>query len=96
MMSGILYYTHLNINQKQTFDLLATKGNSAIDHFSENKGLTEREKEILTIIFEGKSTKQIGVDLFISPGTVRNHISSIFQKTGTHSRMELVSEFNKA
>ncbi len=38
--------------------------------------------------------EQIGQQLFISPGTARNHISNIFQKTDTHSRMELFSQFN--
>ncbi len=96
LMSGLLFYTHLSLNQKKTYDKLIENGNNAIDQFCEVQTLTEREKEILIVIFEGKSTKQIGQDLFISPGTVRNHISNIFQKTGTHSRMELVSEFNKS
>ena len=57
--------------------------------------LTEREKEVLLKVFEGKSTKEIGDILFISPGTVKIHIQRIFNKTYTHSRIELFSLFNK-
>ena len=96
LMAFLLYYAYANINQKKLYDKILLDGEEAIGSFCKSRNLTEREKDVLSAMFEGKSTKQIGQELFISPGTARNHISNIFQKTGTHSRMELFSEFNGA
>jgi DNA-binding CsgD family transcriptional regulator len=52
-------------------------------------GLTEREKEIIVLILEGRSNKEIEKRLFISHHTVRNHIHNIFEKTGVKSRGRL-------
>jgi len=41
-----------------------------------------REKEIIELLFKGYSNKQIGKALFISARTVKNHIYSIYRKTG--------------
>ncbi|CCF85923.1 response regulator [Nitrolancea hollandica] len=42
--------------------------------------LTEREREILTLIAQGQSNAQIADQLFLSLKTVRNHVSNIFSK----------------
>jgi DNA-binding NarL/FixJ family response regulator len=42
--------------------------------------LTEREREILTLIAQGRSNAQIAEELFLSLKTVRNHVSNIFGK----------------
>lgn len=52
--------------------------------------LTRREQEVLRLIAEGLSTKEIGERLFISQKTVENHRASIFNKLDIHSTMELV------
>ena len=44
--------------------------------------LTSREREVLTLIAEGRSNAAIGQRLFITPSTVEAHISSIFSKLG--------------
>jgi DNA-binding NarL/FixJ family response regulator len=44
--------------------------------------LTERERAVLTLMAEGRSTRAIGERLFLSPKTVEAHISSIFSKLG--------------
>ena len=51
--------------------------------------LTDREKEICVLITEGLSNKQIAERLYISEGTVKNYISSIYDKTGIHDRVKL-------
>ncbi|MBO4751058.1 MAG: response regulator transcription factor [Lachnospiraceae bacterium] len=52
--------------------------------------LTEREREIATLLAEGLTNRQIADRLYISEGTVKNYISSIYDKTGIHDRVKLV------
>jgi two-component system nitrate/nitrite response regulator NarL len=52
--------------------------------------LTEREKEVITLISEGLKNKQIAERLFISQTTVTHHLSSIYSKLGVSDRLELV------
>jgi len=60
--------------------------------FSETYKLSSREAEVLVLLLEGYTNKEIGEKLFISYITVRTHVSHIFEKTGTSSRIELVSK----
>jgi DNA-binding NarL/FixJ family response regulator len=52
--------------------------------------LSEREKEIATMLTQGFSNKQIAMALFISDGTVRNYISNIYSKIGVEDRTNAV------
>lgn len=53
-------------------------------------GLTEREREILRLLAQGRSNQEIGGALVISVGTVKNHISSILGKLGARDRIQAV------
>ena len=57
--------------------------------FSEIFKISEREEEVLFLLIKGFNIKEIGEKLFISPGTVKNHVLKIYAKTGAHSRIEL-------
>lgn len=50
--------------------------------------LTQREKEILKLIVDGRSNKKISDSLFISIETVKSHIKNIYQKLQVKSRLE--------
>lgn len=52
-------------------------------------GLTARELEIVTAVVEGDSNRQIADRLGIMLPTVKNHLTSIFDKTGVSTRLEL-------
>jgi len=52
--------------------------------------LTPREQQVMRLIAEGISTKEIAEKLFISPKTVENHRTNIMNKLDIHSAMELV------
>ena len=54
----------------------------------DNNPLSEREREILQLVSQGKSNKQIALDLFISVNTVKVHVSNIYEKIGVSSRTE--------
>ena len=52
-------------------------------------GLTMRELDVVRLVGEGCSNREIGTRLSISEDTVKHHLSRIFDKTGTSSRVEL-------
>jgi DNA-binding NarL/FixJ family response regulator len=52
--------------------------------------LTGREIEVLGLVADGRTSRQIGDLLFISENTVKNHIRNILDKLGMHSRNEAV------
>ena len=56
------------------------------------KLLTDREKEVFSLLISGMETKEIGDFLFISEKTVRNHVSNVIQKLGVKSRVGAVIE----
>src|SRR5215217_1037924 len=53
--------------------------------------LTPRQVEVLRLLEQGRSTKQIAAELHLSTETVRNHIRDIFRRLGVHSRLEAVA-----
>ena len=50
--------------------------------------LTGRERDVLRASLDGASIADIAMQLYLSEGTVRNHISMAIQKLGAHNRME--------
>lgn len=56
-----------------------------------NNPLTDREMSVLNQAAVGASNKKIAANLYLSDGTVRNYLSSIFSKLGVHSRIEAVN-----
>ena len=52
--------------------------------------LTQRERQILALIAEGRSNAEIADQLSISDKTVRNHVSNIFNKLGVWSRAQAI------
>jgi DNA-binding NarL/FixJ family response regulator len=52
--------------------------------------LTDRELEVLKLVAQGMSNREIAGQLFISENTVKNHVRNILEKLHLHSRMEAV------
>ncbi|MGH9149360.1 MAG: response regulator transcription factor [Acidimicrobiales bacterium] len=52
--------------------------------------LSRREQEVLALVATGASTTEVGTRLFISPKTVKNHLSSIYEKLDARDRTEAV------
>ena len=55
-------------------------------------GLTPREHEILGLIAEGLSNREIGEKLFVSENTVKTHLARVFEKLGVARRTQAVQE----
>ncbi|MFA1819532.1 response regulator [Virgibacillus oceani] len=53
--------------------------------------LTKREREELQLVAEGKTIKEISIQLFLSSGTVRNYMSEIINKLGVKNRIAAIS-----
>ncbi|SHN30954.1 response regulator transcription factor [Gracilibacillus kekensis] len=63
--------------------------------FSEQNPLTQREIEVMKLLIEGKTTKAIAKELFLTNGTVRNYISVILDKLEVDNRMEAIAKVNE-
>jgi two-component system, NarL family, response regulator DesR len=61
------------------------------DVYGEENPLTDREKEVLELVADGKNTKEIAETLSIKTGTVRNYISIILDKLEVKNRIEAIT-----
>jgi DNA-binding CsgD family transcriptional regulator len=68
---------------------------TVLDRIYEKYDITKREQEIIKLILDGKSNKEIGKVLFISVHTVKNHVYNIFQKLKVKTRYELIHFITK-
>jgi DNA-binding NarL/FixJ family response regulator len=70
-------------------DLLSTAEDMHTARRQRDFGLTPREREIIRLVVEGEANKGIAQRLSIGEDTVKHHLTSSFNKTGTSSRLEL-------
>lgn len=63
--------------------------------YSEENPLTLREMEVLQLIADGKNTKEIANQMYITAGTVRNYISVILDKLHVGNRIEAITRFKE-
>jgi DNA-binding NarL/FixJ family response regulator len=54
------------------------------------EALTDREREVLTLIASGRSNTEIAQDLYVSIGTVKTHIGHLLGKLAARDRAQLV------
>ncbi len=58
--------------------------------------LTPREVEVLQLIADGKSAREIAESLFLSEATIKSHTAALYRKFGTKSRVSTVSAAKNA
>lgn len=61
-----------------------------LDLVAANHNLTQREQEIVSLVYKGFSNGEIAAELYISENTVKHHMYNIFRKTGIKNRVELI------
>ena len=66
-----------------------------LDFIAQAHGLTEREREVLELAYEGLTNPEIAEELIISKYTVKRHMHNIFEKLDISTRMELVHLVNQ-
>ena len=69
---------------------------ATLEERAQADGLTERELEIVERIAQGHDNKEISAELFMSEGTVRNHVSVILGKLGLKNRTQLARYYYQA
>lgn len=57
---------------------------------AEKLGLTERERDVLRLIVQGRNNSEIAAELYVSEATVKTHINHIFAKLGARDRVHAV------
>lgn len=76
-------------NTDRTADLLPL---DKLELLTTAASITGREQEVLQLVSDGLSNREIGVELCISPGTVKTHLANIYEKLDVHCRIQAVAE----
>jgi DNA-binding CsgD family transcriptional regulator len=82
-MEGIANAIAVSVHSATAEDILALVARA--------HGLSVRERELVALVLEGLSTRDLAERMFISRYTVQDHLKSVFDKLGVHSRRELVT-----
>jgi predicted ATPase/DNA-binding CsgD family transcriptional regulator/transcriptional regulator with XRE-family HTH domain len=87
---GLLVLTLLDEVAQRLSGVSGSQGSAQLQRPSATL-LSAREREVLRLVAEGRSSKEIGRRLFLSPSTVNHHIQSIFNKLGVDTRAHAVA-----
>jgi len=78
------------LSQEVVFKMLQTKSDKTKDKQDPYSTLTAREQEVLRMLAEGLTAKDVAKKLYISPKTVENHRTNLMKKLSLQSTVELI------
>jgi PAS domain S-box-containing protein len=84
--------THDALEMARGLIQLSSKEEAPAPKRKDIPALTPRQLEVLQLLSEGKSVKEIGKELYLSEATVRNHVRSLLQALGAHSQLEVLAK----
>jgi DNA-binding NarL/FixJ family response regulator len=84
------YFLDSSVSHSVVENLMKSPLKAAKITDSDYATLTPREQEVMRLLAEGLSSKEVAEKLFISPKTVENHRANIMSKLGLHSTIELI------
>lgn len=90
-----IFYFILNLDLIFILGKTFWSRNLSISNFIKRYSITPRESDVLLLLIEGVSYKSIGERLHISLSTVKTHINSLYKKTSTANKIELISAIQK-
>ena len=67
---------------------MAAAGHRASRRAPFSAGLTAREVEVLRLVAQGRSNREIAAELFIAEKTARNHVERVYTKLGVNNRTQ--------
>jgi PAS domain S-box-containing protein len=84
--------THDALEMARGLIQLSSKEGAPAPKRKDIPALTPRQLEVLQLLSEGRSVKEIGKELYLSEATVRNHVRSLLQTLGAHSQLEVLAK----
>jgi DNA-binding NarL/FixJ family response regulator len=84
------YFLDSSLSHKVVEKILGLPTKEAVITDEKYASLTPREEQVLRLLAEGHSAREVGEKLFISPKTVENHRANIMDKLDLHSTLELI------
>lgn len=88
-MSPSIARRTLNLLMNATVEMGNLMPRQNADEFN----LTSREKEVLLLLVEGLEYKEIGLQMNVSPNTIRNHVANIYKKLHVTSKAQAIRVF---
>jgi len=91
--SFIVFWSIRHLDSLRVVAITTTLKDLSADLLIMKYQISKREQEIIQLVCSGKSNQEIADTLFISLGTVKNHLYNIFIKLGVKNRTQLVKMF---
>ena len=81
-------FRRLRRDERGAVAVLVAAGHRASQRTPWSAGLTAREVEVLRLVAQGRSNREIATELFIAEKTARNHVERIYAKLGVNNRTQ--------
>ncbi len=81
------------LNSLSTKEMPILVNNISFEQIASKYQISKRELEVVSLVCEGKSNQEIADILFISLGTVKNHLYNVYSKIGIKNRTQLAKLF---
>ena len=92
MIFSILVYLYTASHYVHRYDPAGAQPFRVSRDFYKTMDISDREKEVIPLLIEGKSNKEISGLLFISTNTVKTHVRNIYRKAGVSNRLQLTAK----
>ena len=100
MTLGMLWFVRLRPDDAEPASSECAAGAADVSEIlaamADAHGLSEREGEVLGLLYRGNTQKKIAERLFLSVSSVQTYAKSLYRKLGVHSRQELIDMVNEA
>jgi DNA-binding CsgD family transcriptional regulator len=84
--------THDALEMARGLIRLSSKEEAPAPRRRDAPAITPRQLEVLKLLSEGKSVREIGTELYLSEATIRNHVRALLQALGAHSQLDALAK----